>query len=162
MMTCKGETTGTMLKHELKENVQGTIQLSGRTGHTAPARAMTRGSPPVTLTHSSGMGACNCTQISELLTAPQLADADAHMAKASLVTVLDISTPIVTRHCCHHKAYTLQPALCYFNPLPAPGIVVGAVHGCRGTRSAARAQGRPRGRLVAPDGSPVPPKCEVQ
>ena len=26
----------------------------------------------------------------------------------------------------------------YFNPLPAPGIVVGAVHGRRGTRAAAR------------------------
>ena len=46
------------------------------------------------------------------------------------------------------------------NPLPYPGttwIVVGAVHGRRSTR--AGRQGRPRGRLVAPDGSPGPPKC---
>ena len=34
--------------------------------------------------------------------------------------------------------------------------------GALATREAATRQGRPRGRLVAPDGCPGPPKCEVQ
>ena len=37
--------------------------------------------------------------------------------------------------------YMVVVKMCLINPLPAPGIVVGAVHGRRGTRAAAR---RPR------------------
>ena len=35
-------------------------------------------------------------------------------------------------------ALSVSVAALVFNPIPAPGIVVGAVHGRRGTRAAAR------------------------
>ena len=47
------------------------------------------------------------------------------------------------------------------NPYPPPGIVVGAVHGHRDTRTAAGGAPEPR-RQTTPDGFPGPPECEEQ
>ena len=52
------------------------------------------------------------------------------------------------RYSCTTESVTKRLLICAFIPLPAPGIVVEAVHGRRGTRAATR---------VAPDGSPGPP-----
>ena len=60
-----------------------------------------------------------------------------------------------------HPSTTLGMSLAVINPIPYPGIVVGAVHVAIGALG--RPPGAPaRGRLVAPDGSPGPPKCVFQ
>jgi len=76
------------------------------------------------------------------------------------------------RRCALRRAKLLWPADAYlfrgvcrshrlicFNPLPSPGIVVGAVHGRRGTRAATRDAPGPPGQ-AAPHGSPGQPPCE--
>ena len=55
--------------------------------------------------------------------------------------------------------YVQNVQFMYLTPFPRrgsssePSMAVGAL---------GRPPGAPRGRLVAPDGSPAPPKCEVQ
>ena len=75
------------------------------------------------------------------------------------------SSPPTTAYCSRrHTVHTTAPQILY--PIPAPGIVVRAVHGRRGARSGAPPGPPARGRLVAPFPliwlRPPPPKCEVQ